>query len=269
MWSLKKVNQSVNQSVRHSSHLHYLTCFASLKVHFLPYLQSFLWNSFFIKATKRKTESAAELTPHLNRLVSLWCGSIAGPKGGASWDSSPSPKLKLLQTLVQTWLEIFPTALCIRQADSCKTLLSLSGLKCESECEMSRGLIGPTQRRAPQNERSGNTDLTVRGRKQERGESVFGLRSLLSLFSCYLMRNSLSPSVLFPPLILFPLSVDFKSPPSYLQISLLLRFIPVCTTLWFFRGRARSGLPERDRVFFFSLYLSSLIVFPFPSSFFL
>lgn len=106
--------------------------------------------------------------------------------------------------MVQTWLEIFPTALCIRQADSCKTLLSLSGLKCESECEMSRGLIGRTQRRAPQNKRSGNTYLTVRGRKQERGESVFGLRSLLSLFCCYLMRNSLSPSVLFSPLILFP-----------------------------------------------------------------
>lgn len=77
---------------------------------------------------------------------------------------------------------------------------------------MSRGLIGRTQRRAPQNERSGNTYLTVRGRKQERGESVFGLHSLFSLFfRCYLMRNSLCPSVLFSPLILFPSQLISKA----------------------------------------------------------
>lgn len=197
-------------------------------------------------------------------------GSLAGPKGPASAGSSPSPGLKLLQSLVQTWRAIFPTAPCIRRADSCKTLLSLSGLKCKSECEMSRGLVGPTQRRAPRNERSGNTYLRVCGRKQERGESVFGRRSLLSLFCCYLMRNSLSPPVLFSPLILFPsqsiskaLLLIFRSP--FFSVS-----SPSAPPFDSSGAEHAAGCQSETEVFSGAFSdISSLIVSPSPSSFFL
>lgn len=220
-------------------------------------------------ATRQKTEQCwAEFDVTLEPSSSLCdVDLVQVPKA----QRVETPKLKPLQTLVQTWLEIFLTALCIRQADSCKTLLSLCGLKCESECEMSRGLIGRTQRRAPQNERLGKTYLAVRGRKQERGESVFGLHSLFSLFfRRYLMRNSLCPSVLFSPLILFPSQLISKA------LCLILRSP-------FFSASSPSAPPfdssgaehaagcqnETVFCFFFPIYLSSLIVSPFPSSFFL
>lgn len=61
---------------------------------------------------------------------------------------------------------------------------------------------------------------------------MFAMLSLLCLFFLLLSdekqpqprRFALSPHSA-------SLSVDFKSPPSYLQISLLLRFIPVCASL--------------------------------------
>lgn len=155
----------------------------------------------------------------------------------------------------------------LRQADSLKLLLSLSGHVHQSECETSRGLIGPTRRRAPQNQRSGNAYRKVRGRKRERGESVFGMLSLLCLLFCsYLMRSSLSPSVLLSPLILLP-------SPSISKALLLISRSPFFSVSSpsapaFDSSGARhaSGLPEPDRGDFFSPSLplvSHCLSFPF------
>lgn len=110
--------------------------------------------------------------------------------------------------------------------------------------------------------------MKVRRRKQARGESVFAMLSLLCLFfCCYLMRNSLSPSVLLSPLILLP-------SPSISKALLLISRSPFFSVSSpsapaFDSSGAEhaSGLPEPDRGdFFYFLFTSSLshcLSFPF------